>query len=119
VLDALAGYGYLAVTDGKYTPTMWVQRLDNLTPFDEAHQAERTRLFNAAADIGYEHYKKCRDIIRAEAPEFLKDEQYQVAIAINNSMNLRGAVLMEALRRGYITYEDNDPRLALGAYFLI
>jgi hypothetical protein len=119
VLDALAGYGYLAVADGKYTPTMWVQRFDNLTPFDEAHQAERTRLFNAAADIGYEHYKKCRDIIRAEAPEFLKDEQYQIAIAINSSMNLRGAVLMEALRRGYITYEDNDPRLALGAYFLI
>jgi RNA polymerase sigma factor (sigma-70 family) len=119
VLDALAGYGYLAVADGTYTPTLWVQRLDNLTPFDEAHQAERTRLFNAAADIGYEHYKKCRDIIRAEAPEFLKNEQYQIAIAINNSMNLRGAVLMEALRRGYITYEDNDTRLALGAYFLI
>jgi hypothetical protein len=74
---------------------------------------------NAAKKIALTHYQFCRNIIFEEIPNFLKDDQYQIEHACANIYEMRGAVLEEALKTGYITYSDNDSRYMLGAYLII
>jgi len=80
---------------------------------------EYRRLFDEAREIAVEHYDFCRKIILDEVPEFLKNDSHQIDHACAAIYHMRGAVLEEALKIGYITYSDNDSRNMLGAYLFI
>ena len=71
---------------------------------------EYRRLFDEAREIAVEHYDFCRKIILDEVPEFLKNDSHQIDHACAAIYHMRGAVLEEALKIGYITYSDNDSR---------
>ena len=77
------------------------------------------KLLDAAREIAAAHYDFCRKIILDEVPEFLKNDSHQIDHACAAIYHMRGAVLEEALRTGYITYSDNDSRNMLGAYLFI
>ncbi|MDD4774020.1 MAG: sigma-70 family RNA polymerase sigma factor [Eubacteriales bacterium] len=118
VLDDLIGYGYLK-KDEVYTPAFLVMKKSNLNPRATEQDAEHKRLYGEAVKIGFGHYTFCRDIIRAEIPDFFRDDRYQIDHACANIYEMRGAVLEEAIRTGYITWAENDDRKMLGAYLVI
>ncbi len=48
-------------------------------------------------------YAFCRDLINCEIPGFMRNDRYQIENAGATLFSLRGAVLEEALRTGYIS----------------
>ncbi len=76
-------------------------------------------LLEKAKSIGISHYYFCRDVINREIPDFLKEDKHQIAHACANVYVLRGGVLEEALKTGYLSYFKNDKRKMLGAYLFI
>ena len=76
-------------------------------------------LRSVATKIAMRHYLFCREQIDKEIPAFLKDDEYQIDHACANIFTLRGAVLEEALRQGYISYAENDDRKMLGTFLRI
>ncbi|MDD4592477.1 MAG: sigma-70 family RNA polymerase sigma factor [Parabacteroides sp.] len=119
VLEALIRYGYIKSNGTVYTPTFLVINKDRIKPRTTEQEAEHKKLYDEAVNIGYSHYMFCREIISAEIPDFFKDDRYQIDHACANIYEMRGAVLEEALKTGYISYTENDERKMLGAYLEI
>jgi len=119
ILENLVDYGYLIKTDGKYELTFRVTFKDKIGEMTTEQAERHERLYKEACQVASEHYQFCRELIYLEIPDFFKDNQYQIDYACSNSFNLRGAVLEEALEKGYISYADNDERKMLGAYLII
>lgn len=119
ILDPLVGYGYLKKKESTYIPTFLVIRKVTVKPRTNGQQNEFRKLYDQAVKIGYSHYMFCRGVICAEVPVFFKDDGYQVDHACANIYEMRGGVLEEALRTGYISYSENDERKMLGAYLEI
>jgi RNA polymerase sigma factor (sigma-70 family) len=119
VLERLVSCGYLKKDGNNYHPTFCVMFFNKIKDLSQEQEVELNRLFDAAKKIALTHYQFCRNIIFEEIPNFLKDDQYQIEHACANIYEMRGAVLEEALKTGYITYSDNDSRNMLGAYLII
>ena len=81
----------------------------------EKHETLRSRAKNIAA----RHYLFCREQIYNEIPEFLKEDEFQIDHACTNIFSMRGAVLEEAIRQGYLTFDKDDNKQMLGAYLII
>ena len=86
-------------------------------PEDAAERLENLR--NKAKEIATRHYLFCREQIYKEIPEFLKEDEFQIIHACGNMMLFRGAVLEEAIRKGYLYYNENDENRMLGAYITV
>lgn len=114
ILERLTEYGYLEKKNGKIQPTFLVMFEDRGELPPEAKEKVRT-LRKKAVDAAMRHYLFCREQIEKEIPEFLKNDAFQIDHACANIFSLRGAVLEEALRQGYIEYGENDGRKMLGA----
>lgn len=119
LLETLVAYGYLKFDGNSYTPTFLVIHKDKIKPKTAEQELEYAKLYDKAVTIGYNHYMFCRKIICAEIPDFFKKEHYQIDHACANMIEIRGAVLEEALHTGYISYAESDPRNMLGAYLSI
>jgi len=74
-----------------------------------APEAEAIALMQSYTDF-------CRGIIAAEVPDFLKDDRFQQDFALSNGTNLRGAVFLEALKTGYISYDPEKTSQSAGAF---
>lgn len=118
VLDRLVSYGYLKKEGKNYYPTFWVSFSKSIE-LSHQQEIEYRQLLDAARKIAAVHYDFCRKIILDEVPEFLKNDSHQIDHACAAIYHMRGAVLEEALRTGYITYSDNDSRNMLGTYLFI
>lgn len=119
ILEKLAEYGYLRHVGEGYEPTFLVMFKSKMKARTKEQEMEYRRLLNIALEIALRHYRFCREIVYRELPDFLKTDEYQIGFACANVYEMRGAVLEEALRMGYLTYEENDPRIMLGASLLI
>lgn len=119
----LVNYGYLREENGKYTPTFLVVRKANIGRLTDEQQAGYDRIESEITAILRSHYEYCRDLIRREIPETLKDEPYVVNFAAHAfPCEIRGTVLQEALRTGWLTYSDEPDEgknRALGALMYI
>lgn len=113
VLDWLTEHGYLVKENGKRRPAFLVMFEDRGELPPEAEK-ELESLRKKAADIAARHYLFCRGQIEKEIPAFLKNDAFQIDHACANIFSLRGAMLEEALRQGYIGYDENDERKMLG-----
>ena len=115
----LEEYGYIKKDGGSYRPTFLVMfKSKNKTmPQKELEALENLR--RDATKIAMRHDLFCREQIHKEIPTLLKDDEYQIDHACANVFSLRGAILEEALRQGYISYEDNDERKMLGTFLRI
>lgn len=119
ILDKLVNYGYLEKNGDTYRPAFCVLYKSQFNSLTEEQDKEYEQLIVSAKQIGLEHYNFCRDIIYNEIPDFLKNNRYQIDHACANIYEMRGAVLEEALRTGYISYAENDERKMLGAYLVL
>lgn len=128
LLDRLVNYGYLRKSENTYKPTFLIMLKENLIKAGKEGitdeqlmkaDAEHIRLLTVVKDIAMRHYSFCREQIYKEIPEFLKDDVHQIKHACSTLCVTRGAVLEEALRTGYISYNENDQNKMLGAYLML
>ncbi len=119
VVAYLEKHGYIKKVEGGYKPTFLVmfKSKNKAMPPKDLDTLENLRA--VAAKIAMRHYLFCREQIQKEIPAFLKDDEYQIDHACANVFDLRGAVLEEALRQGYISYSENDERNMLGTFLRI
>ncbi len=122
VLEYLTNYGYLKKNGYGYIPTFAVFNGDTDKLLNDDESAEYKKLCDKAINIVSEHYKLCCDVIRAEIPEFMRDNAHQIEFACSTIMSIRGAVLEEALHTKYINYGGGKTEARdrmLGAYLVI
>ena len=80
---------------------------------------DRNELRRKAADIATRHYLFCREQIYKEIPDFLKEDVFQIDHACANIFAMRGAVLEEAIKQGYLSFDKDNDKQMLGAYLVI
>ncbi len=114
VADQLVEYGYLVKDENGYRPTFLVLYGKMNSHLTESQKAEFDAKMEKAGSIALDHYLFCRDVVRKEVPKFFQNDSYRIEYTCENLFMLRGAVLEEALRSGYIHYGENDPRKMLG-----
>jgi len=121
VLHKLEEKGFAVKGENGYHPTFRVSFLDGMNWLTREQSAEYDRLKNKAEDICMRHYLFCYDAICQEVPDFLKADFHQIAFAGETLVrnNFRGAVLEEALRKGWLIDEKNGGRRMLGVYMNI
>ena len=119
VISYLEEHGYIKKNENGYRPTFLVmfRSKNKAMPPKDLEILENLR--SIATKIAMQHYLFCREQIHKEIPNFLKDDEYQIDHACANIFGLRGAVLEEALRQGYISYAENDERKMLGTFLRI
>ena len=119
VIAYLEKHGYIKKDGECYKPTFLVmfKSKNNAMPPKELEALENLR--SVATEIAMRHYLFCREQIHKEIPAFLKEDEYQIDHACANIFELRGAILEEALRQGYISYAENDERKMLGTFLRI
>ena len=123
ILNRLEVYGYIKKVNGEYVPTIMVVRQDKVkektSKMSKEEQEKHESLRSRAKDIATRHYLFCREQIYNEIPEFLKEDEFQIDHACTNIFSMRGAVLEEAIRQGYLTFDKDDNKQMLGAYLIV
>jgi len=119
VIAYLEKHGYIKKDGECYKPTFLVmfKSKGKAMPSKDLETLENLR--SVATKIAMRHYLFCREQVHKEIPAFLKEDEYQIDHACANIFNLRGAILEEALRQGYISYAENDERKMLGTFLRI
>lgn len=122
-LAVLERYGYIRREGDVWRPTFWVLFREKCKPLT-AEQAEKYGdLVKRATEILLEEQLFCRSVILGEIPDFMKQDAHTVEFScMAAAYSVRGDVLEEALRTGYLTEdacaEENRARM-LGAYLTI
>ena len=115
-LGRLEQYGYIRRDGEGYRPTFLVMFRDKQKPLTDEQAAECERLAREAKEIMRDFYLYRRELITGELPDFIKSDVHQINTACGSlEGNVRGAVLEEALRRGYISYDDSGDGRMIGA----
>jgi hypothetical protein len=119
ILKRLESYGYITKTDDGYIPTIMVMRKkkSRKMPGDIMRHFEALR--HKAVEIATCHYLFCREQIYKEVPDFLKGDEFQIAHACVNIFSMRGAVLEEAIKQGYLSFDNDSDKRMLGAYLML
>lgn len=112
--DRLSAYRLIRRGEGGLEPTfLLIKESKKLT---EEKQAEYDELEKCAEELMMKHYLYCRELVKNETPEPLKNNVNQIAQACGDLFCLREAVLDEALRGGLLALpEDEGRRDVLGA----
>ncbi len=118
-LKHLKKIGIVKKTSDGYVPTILVMRKEKFKKMPEETGDCFEELRYKARDIAKKHYLFCREQIYKEIPEFLKADEFQIDHACANIFAMRGAVLEEAIKQGYLLFDKNRDNRALGAYLII
>lgn len=119
VLRSLEESGYVAKKGDGYQPTFLVSLGSEEKGLTEEQEREYRRLRDRAKDMARRQYLFSRETVIREFPDFLKEDAHQLAVAVDQLFILRGAVLEEALRSGYLSYDETQPRRMLGVYMRV
>lgn len=119
VLKRLESYGYIRKTDEGYLPTILVMHKTGMGEVPKEDLCEYDSLRDKARKIAERHYLFCRELIYKEIPDFLKDNEFQIDHACANIFAMRGAVLEEAIKEGYLSFDENKDKQILGAYLIL
>ena len=119
VLKRLEKYGYVRKNDNEYEPAILVMRRERSRRMPKEAREQFETLRYKARDIAAEHYLFCRELIYKEIPDFLKEDEFQIDHACANIFDMRGAVLEEAVKQGYLTLDSGNDQKTLGAYLVI
>ena len=119
ILNRLESYGYIKKTDDGYIPAIMVMRKNKSSKMPKEIREQFEELRHKATEIATRHYLFCREQIYKEIPEFLKEDEFQIDHACVNIFSMRGAVLEEAIRQGYLTFDKDNNKQMLGAYLVI
>ena len=119
ILKQLESYGYIKQTEEGYVPTILVMQNDKLNQMPKDVQEQFHVLRNKAIEIVTRYYLFCREQIYREIPDFLKEDEFQIDHACTCICTMRGAVLEEAIRQGYLSLDKKNDKQMLGAYLVI
>ena len=119
ILNRLESYGYIKKTNDGYIPAIMVMRKNKSSKMPKEIREQFEALRHKATEIATRHYLFCREQIYKEIPEFLKEDEFQIDHACVNIFSMRGAVLEEAIRQGYLTFDKDNNKQMLGAYLVI
>lgn len=119
ILKRLESYGYIKKAEDTYVPTIMVMRKEKAKKMPDEIKKHFESLRRKATDIATQHYLFCREQIYKEIPDFLKEDVFQIDHACANIFAMRGAVLEEAIRQGYLTFDKDNDKQMLGAYLVI
>ncbi len=119
LLKNLEEYGYIRKTVEGYEPALLVMCKEKQGKMPKEIRENLEKLRYKARDIATRHYLFCREQIYKEIPEFLRDDEYQIDHACRNIFDMRGAILEEAIRQGYLYYNKDDAKRILGAYITV
>lgn len=119
ILNRLESYGYIKKTDDGYIPAIMVMRKNKSSKMPKEIREQFEALRHKATEIATRHYLFCREQIYKEIPDFLKEDEFQIDHACANIFSMRGAVLEEAIRQGYLTFDKDNEKQMLGAYLVI
>jgi len=119
ILNRLENYGYIKKTNDGYIPTIMVMHRNKSRKMTGEILEQFEALRQKAAEIATRHYLFCREQIYKEIPDFLKEDEFQIDHACANIFAMRGAVLEEAIRQGYLTFDKDNEKQMLGAYLII
>ncbi|MDD2268593.1 MAG: sigma-70 family RNA polymerase sigma factor [Eubacteriales bacterium] len=117
-LKKLEEIGYVKKTDNGYIPNILVfdkEMLSNNT-YDTTLYDE---LYNKISEMVKEYYLFCYNVISSELPTHMAKNTHQLHFACDSILQIRGAVLEEALRIGYISYNPDEPKRMLGSHMYI
>lgn len=124
-LANLEKYGYikknengysLAITvlDGNGIDDITEEKLDELFSTEERDKVKE--LYNDILNLLLKQKAFSTEQILNEIPEFLKNDTKQIEFACNTVTPFQGAIIEEALKQGYLHYDENEPKRILGAY---
>jgi len=82
-------------------------------------RAQLNALHRKAGELYSRHFLFCYEQVNKEIPAFLKEDTFQIVTACTLIATIRGAILEEAIRQGYLTYDNQDPDRMLGAFLTI
>ena len=119
ILKRLESWGYIKKTDDGYIPAIMVMRKEKSRKMPGEVRKHFEALRRKAVEIATRHYLFCREQIYKEIPDFLKEDTFQVDHACVNIFSMRGAVLEEAIRQGYLSLDRENDKHMLGAYLVI
>ncbi|MBR3824224.1 MAG: sigma-70 family RNA polymerase sigma factor [Lachnospiraceae bacterium] len=122
LLNHLEQEGYLVKRGDKYEPTFLVMYQDARPITEEQQESLKSfyETFRQVADAMGRHYEFCREQVLAEVPEFLKENNHLINHVIASFLyKVRGAVLEEAIRQGYLTYDEAKDNRMLGVYLYV
>ena len=119
ILKRLESYGYIKKTEASYVPTIMVMRKEKAKKMPNEIKTHFSSLRRKATDIATQHYLFCCEQIYKEIPEFLKEDEFQIDHACANIFTIRGAVLEEAIKQGFLTFDKDNDKQMLGAYLVI
>ena len=112
--DRLLAYHLIRRVENGLEPTFLV--IKEIKKLTEETQAEYDELTKYAEELMMKHYLYCRELVKNEIPEPLKNDANQIGQACGDLFSLREAVLDEALREGLLALpEDEGRRDVLGA----
>ncbi len=119
ILKKLESYGYIKKTDEDYVLTIMVMLKSKTRQMPKDARDHFEALRYKACDIATRHYLFCREQIYKEIPDFLKEDEFQIDHACANIFAIRGAILEEAIKQGYLSFDKNNSKQMLGAYLII
>ena len=119
ILNRLESYGYIKKADDGYVPTIMVMRKEKSRRMPNEIKEHFESLRHKATDIATRHYLFCREQIYKEIPEFLNEDEFQIDHACANIFAIRGAVLEEAIKQGYLSFDKDNDKQMLGAFSYI
>ena len=119
ILKRLESYGYIKKTVDGYIPTIMVMRKNKSRKMPKEAREQFESLRCKATEIATRHYLFCREQIYKEIPEFLKEDEFQIDHACANIFSMRGAVLEEAIKQRYLSFDEDRDKQVLGAYLII
>jgi RNA polymerase sigma-70 factor (ECF subfamily) len=125
--DYLIENGYVTEQDGKYTVTFPIipkelfYDIFNSKGISEykTKYPEIEKLISEACDILKTYADFCEKEIKNDAPDFLKDNKAQIGFALTTCLfHVRGAILEQALKTGFLTYEPDADHRMFGAFLI-
>ncbi len=122
VLKHLEEEGYIVKRIDKYEPTFLVMYQNERPITEEQQEGLRSfyETFMKAADVMGRHYEFCQEQVLAEIPEFLKENKHLINHVLKSFLyKVRGAVLEEAIRLGYLIYDEEKDNRMLGVYLYV
>ena len=119
ILSRLESYGYIKKNDDGYIPAIMVMRKNKSRKMPKEIREQFEALRRRATEIATRHYLFCREQIYKEIPDFLKEDEFQIDHACANIFTMRGAILEEAVKQGYLSFDKDNDKQMLGAYLII
>ena len=123
-LANLEKYGYIKKNENGYSLAITVidgngldftdEKLDKLFSTEERDKGKE--LYNDILNLLLKQKAFSTEQILNEIPEFLKNDSKLIEFACNTVTPFQGAIIEEALKQGYLHYDENEPKRILGAY---